>query len=302
MKQLLLPSRAGENPLYTRLRDSPDPHATERREFFAWLWAQYEPFAPKGFPKKLQIEFHQRWWEMYLTVGLIRLGCTPKCSRLDYGPDIPLEIDGSRVYLDAIAPSVGIASDRVPQPVRNGVYDFPERECLLRLTQALTDKCAKFTQYITSNVVSSDSPCIVALSSCALNQFGTLLDVWHPAPLSILAGAGHPVVTIGGTRPPYSSPRCNLRRDSGSEVNSSLFNTPEFHIISGVLYSPTDLWSASGEPERSISLFLNPRAKNPLPSCFRNRFEFWSEIRTSQYEVIWEMSQPIVPNIECTQI
>ena len=293
MRKLLLPTRPGENALYARLRDSLDPHAVERRDFFAKLWEQFEPLAPKGFQKKLQIEFHQRWWEMYLTVALCRLGLKPRCPKADEGPDITIDISNWKVFIEATAPSIGITSDRVPEVFSNGVQYFPERECLLRLTQALTDKRTKFDQYIKSERIPINSACVVALSSCALNQFGTLLDGVHPAPLSVLAGAGPPVVTFGGSRPPYTSRRDILKRDSEREVNVCLFDTPEFRIISAVLYSPIDLWNAPLDTEKTISLFLNPNPINPLPASFTCRFEHWFQESLSQDQRTWKRIQQI---------
>jgi len=43
---------------------------------------------------------------------------------------------------------------------------------------------------------------IIALSISDLNQFGILLDGVRSAPLSVLASAGHTVVTIGRKRHP----------------------------------------------------------------------------------------------------
>jgi len=291
MKNLLQPASEGEHCLYARLRDWSDPHSAERREYFRALWEQYEPFAPRGFAKKLQIEFHQRWWEMYLTVGMLHLGFKPKPSKSDQGPDLSLYVNGGIVFVEATAPSTGTKSDRVPEIIHNGVSDFPERECLLRLAQALTDKCRRFHEYIKDRVVPADGGFIIALSATNLNQFGTLLDAAHPAPLSVLAGAGPTVVTIGGKQPPYSSRRDTLKRDSGSGVDVCLFEKPEFRIIAGVLYSPVDLWNATLKPEDSISLFLNPTPNHPLAPSFRSRFVHWSQERLSSHELVWKKTQ-----------
>jgi hypothetical protein len=291
MKHLLHPARIGEHPLYARLRDCPDPHSAERREFFQALWKQYEPFAPKGFAKKLQIEFHQRWWEMYLTVGLLHLGFMPKSSRSDHGPDLLLEIEGRPLFLEATAPSVGATSDQVPEFLYNEVADFPERQCHLRLVQALTDKCSKFHEYIKKKQIPADACCMIALSASDLSQFGAVLDGVHPAPLSVLGGAGPRVVTIAGNRPPYSGRRDVVKRSSGSDVSVCLFEAPQFRLIAGVFYSPDDLWNATSRPEDSLSLFLNPDSTIRAPMSFTNRFVCWAQERLSEHEVIWRKTQ-----------
>ena len=196
MKKLLREKRSGEHELYVRLRDSFDTHAVERWKFIHGLWSEYEPYAPKGFSKKLQIEFHQRWWEMYLTVGLLRLGFAAKQNKKDAGPDVIFDMDELQVVIEAVAPRVGRGNDRVPDPIHEGVADLPECECLLRLTNALNEKKSKIQENFDTGVILRDSCTIIALSSTDLNQFGTFLDAVHPAPLSILAGAGPLAISL----------------------------------------------------------------------------------------------------------
>lgn len=274
--KLLLPPHEREHPTYTRLRDWTDPASEERRAFFEALWAEYAPFAPPNYLKNLQIAFHQRWWEMYLTVVLVRLGFAVQPNPADAGPDVHLVVDGAQVFVEAVAPEVGTRSDRVPDPVHHGVVPFPERECLLRLTQALTEKAGRFRKYVHGGVVPGDACRIIAVSASNLNQFGSLLDGTRPAPLLVLAGAGPLELTIGGRAPPRSSRRGILMRDSGSSVRGALFDDPEFSIVSGVLYSPVDLWNAPLDSRATLSLFVNPRANVPVPAAFQEGFATWT--------------------------
>jgi hypothetical protein len=300
MRELLLPKRNEEHKLYERLRDEyPNTHIVNRRKFFNELWNEYEPFAPQDFPNKLQREFHQRWWEMYLFVSLRHLDITPSCFSVDdgEGPDIAIDIGGQKVFIEAVAPTVGTKSDKVPDPIEDGVADFPERECLLRLTQALTYKRDIICKYMKKGVITTDACIIIALSASDLNQFGTLLDGVHPALLSVLAGAGPLVVTSGGQKPPYSSRRSDVKRDSGNPVNTALFEKPEFSIISGVLYSPDDLWNAELQPENNLSLFVNPSAVKKIPNDLQQRFVSWTQKTSTSNETVWGKTQPsIVPD------
>ena len=261
MKPLLKPKRAGEYKLYARLRDWPDLHSEERRDFFNTLWKEYAPFAPKR-------------------------------NKSDVGPDITLELQENVVYVEAVAPSIGCSSDNVPEPVENGVANFPERECLLRLTQALTAKKERFQNYIDEGIVPGNACRIIAMSATRLNQFGTLLDSVHPAPLSVLAGAGPMVIPIGEKEPAYSGRRSILARDSGSSVDAALFDSPEFSIVSAVLYSPLDLWNAPLIPGEFLSLFLNPSADIQVPSMLTERFVTWTRQETESTEIIWKKSTP----------
>ena len=294
MDNLLLPQRTGEHQLYSRLRDCSDPDSAQRREYFCEWWRQYSQYAPKSFPKKLQIEFHQRWWEMYLTVGMINVDLSPTCPKSDSGPDISLDVSGKHIFVEATVPTPGTKSDRVPNMcTQNATTRFPQQQCLLRLTQAFSDKYVKIKDYIHRGVIPKNACTIIAISASDLNGFGTLLDGFgHPAPLSFLAGAGCPVVTIDGSCPTYSSRRATLQRDSGSRVDAIFFDNPDCSIISGVLYSPVELWNAPLQPEKTLSLFVNPLAQQPLPAAFCHRFVHWVQEMSSLEKSVWRKFQP----------
>ena len=91
---LFLTARNGEDPLYARIRE--DKREEANRQRLEQMWLEYRPHAPKGFQKKLQFEFHQRWWEMYLTLGLIRLGFPVTTFPQDDRPDILLDFEDAK--------------------------------------------------------------------------------------------------------------------------------------------------------------------------------------------------------------
>ncbi len=291
----MLPKRKGEHPEYAILRESSDPDTKKCREFFLSLWEQYEPYAPKGFLKKLQIEFHQRWWEIYLTVGLLNLDFELDSSKSDHGPDLTVDVQGQRIFIEATAPTIGETSDRVPEPVYNGCGIFPKRECLLRLSQALTAKCEIINQYRESGLVPVNSCAIIAVSATDLNQFGLLLDslAAGPAPLAVLAGAGHLVVTMGGgSKQQYNEHRDKLHRDSGSEVDMCLFDNPQFKNIGGVIYSKVDLWNAPWNPEETLSVIVNPKGDPKIPEHFKNKLPCWTHQSSTDMEDNWIKTNP----------
>jgi hypothetical protein len=283
------PRENGECELYARIRDDVEWGAQTRRSL-EQMWIEYSPLAYKSFRRKLQFEFHQRWWEMYLTIGLRRLGMTVHTCRKDIGPDLLVEISGMRIWTEAVAPKIGTGKDRVPEPVVNGVQDFPKKECLLRLLQGVTEKRARMADYSIKRIVSHDDACVIALSACDLNQFGSLLDFPQPAPLSILAGAGN--LVISSACDPYSGRNEAIARNSGSKVDTTLFEKDEFSIISAVLYSHVDPLNAPDEPHRTLSLFLNPNAEIMLPESFYERMSTWRVKEKSGDKTIWENIDP----------
>jgi hypothetical protein len=66
-----LNARAKMNDLYTRLRDNPKD--ADLKDKIKKIWNEYKLIAPNNFLKNAQRDFHQHWWEMYLSVGLLHL-------------------------------------------------------------------------------------------------------------------------------------------------------------------------------------------------------------------------------------
>ena len=251
------------------------------------MWCEFRDFAPKGFRRKFQVEFHQRWWEMYLTLGLLHLGVNIKTSPADEGPDLCVDINGKRLWIEAVAPRVGTTSDRVPEPTVNGVSDYPKRECLLRLSQQLNAKRNIFEKYIQKAIIQPEDVCIIAISACNLNQYGSLLDFPCSAPLALLAGAGDMVVTRNSSQDTYFKQQKTINRDSGSPIDFMMYERDDFKIVSGILYSNNDPLNAPSRPESTFSLFLNPRAYYHVPCDIYMKMETWTEEKR-KVETIWK--------------
>jgi hypothetical protein len=288
--RLFLPAKLGEDSLYARIRD--DPRGKADLERLESMWAEYRDHAPKDFERNLQSHFHQRWWEMYLTVGLVHLGFDVKLSPKNKGPDLVVDVGGSRVFIEAVAPKVGEKSDRVPDPIMDSVGDYPRRECLLRLAQGLDSKQKAFARYAEESIIQPRDACIIAISACDLNQFGSFLDWPCPAPIALLAGAGHMVVTLDGSRHPFCMRQKSINKNLGRPVDIAMYDREDFRVVSAVLYSKPDPLNAPAVPESSLSLFLNPRARCPVPHDMSVTMETWSE-RQRDTETIWTRTQSV---------
>lgn len=275
-----------QNDLYRRLRDDPEGADSKEKIELLWKeWKKYEPLIPENFLKEAQKHFHQRWWEMYLTVGLLHLFSIPgfkvETSKKDKGPDVKITYaDGKCIWIEAVAPEPGDKRKKdsvpeLPEPELDEavVMDLPEKECLLRLAQALTSKNNKIKIYLEDEIIAQGDPCVIALSSCGLNQFGSQLDSPCPAFLKILAGCGNMV--LSKNKPPCFSKRQPIEKESKETVPVCLFEDPNFDSISAVLYSSQDPLNAPSEPKSTFKITLNPRAKVPLPDFFSTNIETW---------------------------
>jgi len=291
VKNLFQKTRANEHWLYADIRD--DLRRGRDRLRLEEMWAEYQDLAPKGFRKKLQFEFHQRWWEMYLTIGLCRLGFPVSTFASDSGPDLLLDFGERKVWVEAVAPNPGKTSDSVPEPILDGAAKLPMDECLLRFTQAMTDKRDKVHGYIQRGIVSAADCNLIALSACALNQFGSLLNWPQPVMLRVLAGAGNLAIPRDKSSEPFSKHTETTFRDSGSPVNLALFYREVFSSISGVVYSHKDPLNAPMAPEESFQLFLNPKAKITIPALITDRIPTWSEEAATDRGLVWRRSEAV---------
>lgn len=297
-KNIFRPPKSGESKLYTRTRDWSDPHSLEFKNQLEEMVkdCQKQGLLFKGYTKCLPSQLHQRWWEMYLMLGLHYLGFAIRTSPKNKGPDLLVEVKNIKIWVEAIAPNCGNGPDQVPEPVYNGVAEAPFLPFLLRLISAVNAKRAAFEKYLDEGQVDQKDALVVALSACSLNQFATLLDSKQRAPLQFLAGEGPIKIRIDpSTRKSFSSVtyRPQIRTSSGKVVGTDLFSQPEFSIISGVLYSIYDPMNAPPPSYASFSLFLNPRAQVKLPDDLTAKFTTWRETRRGDGEIGWTETMPV---------
>ena len=277
-----------EDTLYARIRDY-ESYASVKSQIETF-WKQCESYAPKSFLKNIQLEenFHQRWWEMYLGIGLINLNFDIKTSPKDEGPDFQIILPNQTIWIEAVAPKPGVTEEALPE-IFEGVHDLPEKQFLLRLIKILKAKKDGFHKYVHDKLVTEKDCCIIALSSCALNQFGSLMDFPTPAPLKVLIGAGNLVLSKSGS---FINLREKIVESTGrNEEEVKLFEFPEFKIISGILYSTTDPLNSPDRPEKTFQLFLNPSNSPTKNNLLIDRFaniEIWLQIEKNEQETIWQ--------------
>lgn len=275
-----------ESKLYARIRDyEKDSSVKSQIENF---WKKFESHAFPKYLEKVQSDrnFHQRWWEMFLGVGLLNLNCNINTSPIEKGPDFLISLTSQNIWIEAVAPNIGNSSDAVPE-LLEGVHNLPEVEFLLRLTNSLNYKLDVFNNYKEKGLVSDNDYCIIAISTCALNQYGSLMDFPAPAPLKVLAGVGNLVLDKDNN---YVQYRAEIQKKSGCLVETSLFSLKSYSKICAVLYSYSDPLNSPDKPETTFQLFLNPfnsqNVNNTLLNIF-NDIEIWYQTINGKY-IIWQ--------------
>lgn len=249
MNSFFQKSKNNEDPLYSQIRDCPERSETKKQ--IECFWEKYRKYAQKSeqhFLSKIQEKgsFKQRWWEMILPVGLLNIGIKIQKKSSEEGPDIIIE-KPLKTYIEAVAPKMGEAKDKLPEMQWNGVSDLPKNQFLLRLTSSFCAKYNKFKQYIKKGLISANDICIIAISICNLDQYGSLMDYPCDASLQFLAGSSV------------------LEKDNRSPVRLDYFFSTDYSEISAVIYSNIDLLNCPDNPEQSFVIVKNPFAKNPIP-------------------------------------
>lgn len=247
-----------EDPLYAAIRDNKSLCSVKHQ--LEMLWDLYQSTAPRDFTIKLQEEgcFHQRWWEMYCGVGLKNIGHEVRTSLEENGPDFSFEHNDIWYYIEATAPKCGIGCDQLPD-LKMGVNNLPENEFLLRITQAITEKLSQFNKYLDKQLVSKNDILIVAISSCNLSQYAELMDYPVIAPLKVLKGFGNVAINIINGKTGIAA-REKIIKKSGFPVDVNFFSREDMRIISGIIYSNSDLRYSPDNPEDTLNLIINPNA------------------------------------------
>jgi len=266
-----------EDQLYSQIRDCSE--RAEIKKQIECFWKKYREYAPVSEQHFLSIiqengSFKQRWWEMILSVGLLNIGIEIQKKKTEEGPDIsiydPIKVS-PKIYIEAVAPKEGKTEDKLPE-MKLGVHNLPEKEFLLRLSEAaFKKKYEKYKHYINSNKICENDIYIIAISTCNLSQYGSLMD-HPPAPLKFLAGAGHLILSPSGN---FFEHRPQLKAIRNRLVEMNYFLGKEYNGISAVLYSNVDLLNCPDKPEEKFVIVKNPIAKNPIPNTFFKGIDNW---------------------------
>ena len=279
MNSFFQKSNNNEDCLYSQIRDcSKRADAKKQIEFF---WRKYKEYATESEEHFLSVAqekgfFKQRWWEMTLSVGLLNIGIEIQKKIKEDGPDIlisnPIEIS-PKIYIEAIAPKEGETEDKLPEMKSNGVYDLPRDKFLLRLSSAFVEKYNKYNKYINNNIICKSDIYIIAISSCDLSEYGSLMNSTSKVFLKFLGGVGDLILSPSGS---FFEDRPQIKKICNSPVEMNYFLKKKYNGISAILYSNVKPLNCSDKPEEEFFIVKNPIAKNPIPNTLFKGIENWS--------------------------
>jgi hypothetical protein len=105
----LFASGAATDLAFSNLRDGTDDCQIAARSFVEQLWDTYCSYADDHFLTEISRDFNAWFWEMYLTCALLehapKRGYALSCPKP--GPDICLQLDAKRIWVEAISVTNG---------------------------------------------------------------------------------------------------------------------------------------------------------------------------------------------------
>ncbi len=242
----------------------------ERKERFDVLYQKYHPYADRHFLTEVKKKFHQRTWEMYLGCALLDRGII--FSSKDIGPDILIEHEGKKIWIECIACEKGDGADRVPDLYYGVVQDVPSDEMLIRIAGALKSKFEKYKKYLEDGVVKDTDQFVIAVSRGDLGH----VDAAIPLILRVVFAMGYPTITMPRDGSPSRSGWSTvpfIEKRNGSKVPMTFFLEKEYEGISGVIYCKDTVLNHPDVLGEDIVVVYNKLAKNPLSDGVLDSFK-----------------------------
>ena len=252
---------------YEAVRDKPE--ARDCKCFVEELWQDYEPYCDKNFLSDAKNHFHQRFWEMYLCVTMLKRGFTIEKWGSE-GPEFNIVLGDRKVWFEAIAPSAGNGDDHVPALDFNQTNSVPIEKVLMRYTAALSEKLRKYQCYRAKGIISENDGYVVAINSkkipCA--NFGSVLPYHVQAflPFGDFTVAINPKTNKKVDE--YFQYRGAVKKKNNSLVSTQAFLDSTYCGITAVIHSVFDVAGYTYGTSRwgdDFDILHNPLASNPLP-------------------------------------
>ena len=260
---------------YEKMYAAGEERFRRAREHCEDLWRYFAEHADRHFLSEFRgstpdqelrnLRTHARWFEMYLTVSLMRLGLEIRCPKP--GPDILLTSGGRHIWIEAVCATSGQKGlpDSVPEAQHGKVVDTPIDKYVLRIRNSLDEKARKFRTYIENGTVGRDDVLVVAINVWAV-ELGPHL--YHCMQKS-LYGEGDLVLyydrgtgkTVGSGH--ETTPK--IDKQSGAQIGVTPFLDGSMPHISAVLAS----WATAVTPPLRLGddcvLYPNLSCTNTWP-------------------------------------
>lgn len=272
----------GTDEVYCDLKDEINLRCQEAKKRVEELWGKVHNYIDPDVLAELPIQFHQRFWEIYLAASLVEVGLNLEQSSGRDGPDICIKGAQSKVWVEAITASRGDGDDAVQKPefgvVSEEDEDVPDNQIKLRLLNAFAAKSCQYKKHRKKNWVSAEEPYIIAINAAQVPSARKESEI--PRIVRSLLPFGHQVLRLDAktlelvdTSHEYQGV---VSKASGTEIETTSFLNAEYSGISAIIYSCADVFNHPVKISESLLLFHNPLALNPIPLDFlKSGHEYW---------------------------
>lgn len=233
--------------------------------------------------RKKQHVFSSRFWEMYLVTSFLEDRFCLVEKKYSEGPDIKIKLENRIIWVEAVVPGPGeeTNNDRVPDLEEGIVYEIPDKQMKLRLTNAFSEKFSKYKKYREKNLVKEEDDYVIAINGSLIGSIGHERDV--PRIVRVLFSIGDLVYHV--RVPDNFDQKSEIVEQSheyqgeivkceGSKVPTGLFLNDEYAGVSTVLYSDCrllnfDYTENSNHRRLSRSFILVHNSKRHLVHTWR---------------------------------
>jgi type I restriction enzyme S subunit len=268
----LFQSTASDDSAFAQLRD--DPNLADQRKFINRLFNdKYEPYADKDFISRFSMECLSRFWELYLGCTLLDRGfqLVLRENLPKEGPDFCIEQNGSRLWIEAVVPTIGSGADSLPlkeEPPPDRFQIVPQDQIILRYCSAIKDKHCAHLRHLKNGVVKADDRFIIAINGAGIPiQFSDAGEVPYVI-RAVLPFGQYSVIVDKATKQVVKAGfkhRNVIIKSSGSPVQTNIFLDCTFSFISGLLFANAHPFSAKTLEAASFSLLHHYSPLRPLP-------------------------------------
>jgi hypothetical protein len=266
-----IPANASD--LYLKLCNPDEyPRGKIVREHCERLWCTYHAYADPQFIAEFPVRFHQRWFEMYLTVMLLEDGANVQRTSPP-GPDVLVDVRGRRVWIEAVCGTGGEPGlpDSVVEPPQSKPgephqgFFVPWDKIALRIRSSVEEKKRKYDKYLLEGRVATTDSLLIALNVYQIPYASSDVERYI---FRSLYGIGNQVLLIDRkTAKAVGSTHEQLltipKLSSGALVGTQPFIDGSMAPLAGVLVSGYSAMSAAHKSSPDFALYPNLTATTP---------------------------------------
>jgi hypothetical protein len=283
---------------YRILRDDDFEIVREGRQFVEEIWRECAPYVDLDLHVRARESYLPRFWELYVAYTLLTRGLTlvPREGRRVRvkGPDLLLG-DGI-TWVEAVLPTGGSGPDAIKE-IEPGTAGWVPHDALkLRLLSAIRAKLGKYHRYLETNVLTPTDRYVVAVGGCAISSAKREQTI--PRIVSSVLPFGAEQVHLDAMSLQVIGHsfmhQPSVRKESGAQVSTMLFQDPASSPISALLYAWSDEINRPVSPGSEYIIVHNPLAANPLPlGYFPFGTEYWFQGEKLHFQKRETVNSPI---------